>query len=234
MEYLHFALGKLYDDCGLYDDAFECYRRANQICNNKVHYVPDRISDVTRSLIDTFTRDFLAQPFAFASHSQQPLFIVGMPRSGTTLLANILSNHPAIATAGELSTMAGSTLQLQKLLELSIPYPQAVRHLTPAIALRLIADYEKRLRRDTSPDTPHIIDKHPMNFWNLGLISMLFPKGANYPLHPPSLRYVPVQFFSVFRAGLRLCIRSAQHGALLQRIYKHDGPLAENSSWTDN
>jgi len=71
---------------------------------------------MTGNVIAVFNQEFLAQSFAFASDTQSPLFIVGMPRSGATLMANILSNHR------------------------SIPYPQAVKHITPLIAARLIND----------------------------------------------------------------------------------------------
>jgi predicted protein tyrosine phosphatase len=100
-----------------------------------------------------------------------------MPRSGTTLMANILSNHHSIATAGELETIGKFTLRLPELIGNDIPYPQAVKRITPDIAVRLIHDYEKRLRRDTELDVPHVIDKHPLNFKHLGFISMLFPKA---------------------------------------------------------
>jgi tetratricopeptide (TPR) repeat protein len=174
---LYFALGKIYDDCSLYDEAFECYRLANLLGNAAVSYDSVSVEKMTDNVIDVFSREFLAQSFAFSSDSQSPLFIVGMPRSGTTLAANILSNHRSTATAGELTTMTEHTSRLSELTGSGIPYPQAVQHLTPAVATRLINDYERRLRRDVGSDVLRIIDKHPPNFRHLGFISMLFPKA---------------------------------------------------------
>ncbi|HXR05382.1 MAG TPA: sulfotransferase [Verrucomicrobiae bacterium] len=176
-ELLYFSLGKIYDDCGRYDEAFECFRQANQIRNTQVAYDSGAIVRMTDGLIDVFSKDFLARPFAHASDSQSPLFIVGMPRSGTTLLANILSNHRAIATAGELPTIADLSEHLLELTEGRVPYPQGARQITAAAATRLINDYERRLRRDLGPEVPHVIDKNPLNFRHLGFIAMLFPKA---------------------------------------------------------
>ena len=99
-EQLHFALGKIYDDCDQYDEAFMCYQRANQIRNSMVSYDSEHVTRMTDDIINVFSKDFLARPFEFGSDGRSPLFIVGMPRSGTTLLASILSNHRSIATAG--------------------------------------------------------------------------------------------------------------------------------------
>ena len=176
-EFLNFTLGAIYDDCDRYDEAFECYRLANQIRNATVAYDPEAVRRLTDTTIEVFSRDFFARPGAFASDSRTPLFIVGMPRSGTTLLASILSNHPAIATAGELSAIADLTANLPALTGNVAPYPQAVRRITPDVAARLILAYENRLRRDAGREVPHVIDKHPLNFRYLGFITMLFPQA---------------------------------------------------------
>jgi tetratricopeptide (TPR) repeat protein len=175
---LYFALGKMYDDCGLYDLAFEAYRQANEIRNVHVPFDPDRLKRRTNDIIEVFSKDFLAQDFAYASKSDQPLFIVGMPRSGTTLLASVLSNHRDIESAGEIITMIESAAHLPELLGTDlVTYPQAAIFMTPAVASKVIKDYEKRLRRGINSSTPYILDKHPINFWHLGLISMMFPKA---------------------------------------------------------
>lgn len=177
-ESLYFTLGKIYDECDRYPEAFEYYRQANHLRNAHVSYDPAGVVKLTNELIEVFSPEFLAGPFPFGSDSRAPLFIVGMPRSGTTLLASILSNHPAISTAGELTTLADLASGLSQEVKTGMPYPQAARHLTSSLTARLIRDYEARLKRDVKPEISYVIDKYPLNFRHLGLIAMLFPKAA--------------------------------------------------------
>jgi tetratricopeptide (TPR) repeat protein len=174
-EQLCFSLGKIHDDCGRYDEAFAYYRLANQIRNASVHYDHEQVVAATAESIELFSKDFLARARPWSSDSRLPLFIVGMPRSGTTLLAAMLSNHPAIGTAGELPTIHEFTLTLPEVTGSSAAYPRAVTMITPAVADSLVTAYESRLKRDNGSAFTHIIDKHPLNFRHLGLIAMLFP-----------------------------------------------------------
>jgi tetratricopeptide (TPR) repeat protein len=176
-EHLYFSLGKIYDDCGRYDEAFEAFRQANEGRNSFVSYQAADVTKLTNDVIEVFNKDFLSQKFPFASHSKLPLFIVGMPRSGTTLLASILSNHPAIATAGELPDLADYAIHLGEMLKGKFPYPQAARHLTPAVASQIITAYETRLKRGARARVTYIVDKNPLNFRHVGFISMLFPQA---------------------------------------------------------
>jgi tetratricopeptide (TPR) repeat protein len=175
-EHLHFSLGKIYDDCGRYDEAFAQFQQANQLRNTQVAYDAGLVEQMTNAIIGVFSSDFLARPSAFASQTRSPIFIVGMPRSGTTLLASILSNHPAIASAGELPTLGDLTASLSAWTG-GVPYPAAARHLTAAAGEHVIGSYETRLRRDIDAAIPHVVDKSPLNFRHLGLIAMLFPQA---------------------------------------------------------
>jgi tetratricopeptide (TPR) repeat protein len=176
-ESLYFTLGKIYDECDHYEEAFEFYRRANELRDAQVAYNPAAVTKMTDDLIAVFSKDFLAGPFAYGSDNPAPLFIVGMPRSGTTLLASILSNHPAISTAGELTTLTDLAAGLSGVVGKGISYPEAARHLNPSLAGRLVREYETRLRRDAASSVSYVIDKYPLNFRHLGLIASLFPKA---------------------------------------------------------
>jgi tetratricopeptide (TPR) repeat protein len=176
-EHLYFTLGKIYDDGGQHDEAFESFRQANEIRNSFVSYQPAEVTKFTDDIIEVFNKDFLSQKFPWASQGKLPLFIVGMPRSGTTLLASILSNHPAIATAGELPDMADYALRLGEMLQGKDRYPQAARHITPEVASGIITAYETRLKRGAKAGVVYVIDKNPLNFRHVGFISMLFPQA---------------------------------------------------------
>ena len=176
-EHLHFSLGKIYDDCEQFDEAFEHFRQANQIRNAQVAYDPAFVEKSTAALINVFSPGFLAHPLPYASPNRSPVFVVGMPRSGTTLLASMLSNHPAVASAGELPTLGDLVAELPKMTAGGKAYPEAARHLTAEAAEYLISGYEKRLRRDVDPSVPHVVDKNPLNFRHLGLIHLLFPEA---------------------------------------------------------
>jgi tetratricopeptide (TPR) repeat protein len=173
-EHLYFTLGKIYDDGGRFEEAFKCYERANGIRNGRVSYDAASVARLTKGIMEVFSGDFLAAPFAFASESGLPLFIVGMPRAGTTLLAHILSNHPAVGTAGELREITNFA---SGLVEGEVSYPQAARALAAGAGTRLTGDYEKRLRRDSPGEVRYVIDKNPLNFRHLGLIAKLFPRA---------------------------------------------------------
>jgi tetratricopeptide (TPR) repeat protein len=176
-EQLYYSLGKIYDDCARYDEAFNYYRLANEIRNSTIKYDADGVAKMTDSIIEVFSNEFLKRPSEFGSNDESPLFVVGMPRSGTTLLASILSNHHGIATAGELPTIPDFAARLPELTRSKEGYPAAVSHLDASVASRLIKEYQQRLRRDSGPDIRQVIDKNPLNFRHLGFIALLFPRA---------------------------------------------------------
>ena len=176
---LHFALGKIYDDCGRYDDAFYHYQQANQIIISVMPaaYRKEGFTTHIQNLISVFSKEFLSRPVPFAQSIESPVFVVGMPRSGTTLVSSILSRHPSVDTAGEVGTIPEFPRHIDQMLNNGKRYPQTAESITPLIASTLILKYEKRLRRDVGRSAPHVVDKLPFNFLHLGLIAMLFPKA---------------------------------------------------------
>ena len=172
---IHFALGKLYDKQKEYDLAFHHYSQANESVQ--------RACDMNKIKND-FDRLIMAFPVAekrrharSTNMSSKPVFVVGMPRSGTSLVEQILDSHPAVFGAGELDDIAilvSSIRESQAGLE---AYPECMADLSVEILDEYAGRYLAQLER-ISRGAKRVIDKMPHNFLALGLIDMLFP-GAH-------------------------------------------------------
>ncbi|GFZ89633.1 tetratricopeptide repeat-containing sulfotransferase family protein [Dyella caseinilytica] len=171
--HLHGALGKEYEDLGDYAKAFEHLSLGKAAARPRVAYKPEQDSAMVDALIKAFP-DVVPHDAGYGS--DEPIFIVGMPRSGTTLVERILSSHPAVYSAGELLNFS---VQLQFLAPADIP---------PRLDPTLIAqshrlDWQRlglRYVDSTRPQTalkPRFIDKLPHNFLYLGLIAKALPKA---------------------------------------------------------
>ncbi|MCB1232397.1 MAG: sulfotransferase [Verrucomicrobiae bacterium] len=175
-EFLHFAAGKIADDRGEFDLAFSHYQEGNRL-RGHVFDREDFLRMIDR-LEQTFTNETLLSLGAkrVGCDSEEPVFIVGMPRSGTTLVEQILASHPSIVAAGELPdirAIAGTISQYAG----GASYPENVLAL-PEAALEGFASHYLKLRDPIrEPGTRRIVDKMPSNFLHVGLIRLLFPNS---------------------------------------------------------
>jgi len=169
---LHFAAGKLCDDREHYQEAFEHYRQANALyCTRFIREEYDRLLDDTIAL---FQPDRLQELPRAQVNSDRPVFIVGMPRSGTTLVEQILASHPQIFGAGELDYINQYANSIQARLGSTTPYPACLGAVTPALLDSLAEQYLERLSI-MDHTSVRVIDKMPHNFIHLGMIAILFP-----------------------------------------------------------
>jgi hypothetical protein len=169
---LHQGLGKHYDRSAEYDRGFSHFAASNDILRKRA---PDfDLAGVVRmfdGLIGAFSAEFFAAAKGFGSDSQRPVFIVGMPRSGTTLTEQILASHPRVFGAGELQDMP--------MIARSLPpdYPQCVATLNRAAFTRLAEAYLAGLEGKAPAGALRVTDKLPVNFLYLGLIATLLPSA---------------------------------------------------------
>lgn len=170
--YFHFAAGKVLDDLGQYDAAFHHYQQGNKAANRKFSSSDSR--QRTKDALYHFSPDLLARLSEGGSDSRQPFFVVGMPRSGTSLVEQILASHSRVYGAGELNDMKFIARDGARLTRSNDAYPGFVSNLTPPHLRSLANSYLDRTR---SPDFDHVVDKHPLNFIFLGLILMMFPNA---------------------------------------------------------
>ncbi len=169
---LHFMLGKLYDSAGDYDPAFKHYQMANSGHGADYDLAADtRIFD---TLIETCSRLLLDSAPAPSIHSGQPVFIIGMPRSGTSLVEKILASHPDVVGGGEMPDIINMTDALTETLNVQQPYPGCLDKLTSQTVEKLIQQYVSQLQ-SVSSIALRVTDKMPHNFLHLLLIRILFP-----------------------------------------------------------
>ena len=166
---MHYALGKYFDDLGQYDRAFENYRQANEL--TKRHGSTYNRGQLTRT-VDQILRScdsaFLGRFAAPGPGSERPVFIVGMPRSGTSLAEQILASHPSVVGAGEVPFWNVAFAAYRKE-ELKGPVQAAV-------ITGMASDYLGRLSTAGS-DGLRVVDKMPANFFYAGLIHAALPRA---------------------------------------------------------
>jgi tetratricopeptide (TPR) repeat protein len=169
---LHAALGKAYESLALYDDAFKHFRRANELIQQQ--YDPDDFTRFVDRTIAAFSGSFLAAAPRARVSSNRPVFIIGMPRSGTSLVEQVLASHPLVYGAGELQDIGEISKELPSSLGTDPTSTDWTTRLTQehldAAALR----YLSRLA-EFSRDALRVTDKLPHNFLHVGLIELLFP-----------------------------------------------------------
>ena len=173
----NFALGKVFDDQKKYADAFKYYDAGNSLRNNKLNYSTEADKARFSQLIETFNADFFKYHQHLGTDKNLPVLIVGMPRSGTTLTEQIISSHPNVIGAGEVTFWGRAPTAMPLRIGTSTEYPSCVSEITEAHAADIASMYEATLQKIAGPNTKpaHITDKMPHNFLSVGLIALLFP-----------------------------------------------------------
>jgi len=171
---LNFALAKAFNDCGHWDRAFDHYHRGNRLAD--VAFDPAASLAYVKAMIDTFTPEMLAARSSFGRESSRPVFIVGMPRSGTTLVEQIVASHPQVTGAGELDDLRVLGFEVPSLSKSPQPYPRCMADIDRQLATGLADRYLARLHA-IDPNARRVTDKMPQNFLYLGLIGMLLPEA---------------------------------------------------------
>jgi len=174
--YLHYALGYIYNHTESYSDAFNHFSKANSYIRKTINYDLKQHSSYVDRLIKVYSHDYFQQQEAIISDSELPVFIVGMPRSGTSLIEQILSSHPKIYGAGELAFLNHLEKELADQFKMSSSYPECISQCEDSIKLRLSAGYLEKTAKH-SEKVKRVIDKMPDNFLRIGLIKTLFPKA---------------------------------------------------------
>ena len=165
---LHFALGKAMDDLRDYGEAMRNFDAANRIRSPQLQFDRRHLAQRIDRMIATFTADAFAGNRDLRVDDRRPVLILGMPRSGTTLVEQIISSHPTVAGGGELTFW----------MEQGVAWEGGkINPLSPDGAGRIAANY-RALLNGISAEAARITDKMPFNFYWAGLIHTLFPNAT--------------------------------------------------------
>jgi hypothetical protein len=178
--HLHFALGKALEDAGDYAASFDQYAVGNSLHRARHSYDAEQNTARLRHLKSVFTPAFFAARAGSGDPSGKPIFIVGMPRSGSTLLEQILSSHSAVEGTTELPELITMARELRTLAESGdIGTYADVLATLPREALReLGARYLERTSVHRKTGRPHFIDKMPNNFLHVAMIHLALPNAS--------------------------------------------------------
>lgn len=181
-----FALGKAYEDRQDYDKAFEYYAKGNENRRQRETYDPVQTVDLHDKFIDVFSKDFIAERAGVGCQSNAPILIVGLPRSGSTLVEQILASHPDVEGTHELPDLGRVARSIGLKREDRKSYPQVIPFLDDDEFAELGEEYLRRTRRHRETELPRFTDKLPNNFSHVGFLSLVLPnaKVINAKRHP--------------------------------------------------
>lgn len=175
--HLHFSLGKAFEDARDYAASFDHYDRGNRLRRTMVSHDADAFSAEVTAAKDVFTTAFIADRGEGGCTAPDPIFVVGLPRSGSTLVEQILASHSQVEGTMELPEMMMIASRLQSRVdEGEFPdFRAMITALTPPDRLRLGEEYMDRTRVHRQSGRPHFIDKMPNNWQHVGLIHLILP-----------------------------------------------------------
>ena len=177
---LHFTLGKALEDRKDLARSFDHYRQGNAIRSNQLRYDPDALTRFVERTESLFTADFLKAHADSGDSAADPIFILGMPRSGSTLVEQILASHSMIEGTSELSDIAVLAQSLEPDPRAALgatPYPELLADLSDERLRELGALYLERTRIQRKTSRPLFIDKMPNNWIHAGFIQLILPKA---------------------------------------------------------
>lgn len=179
--HLNFALGKAFEDRGDFERSFEHYARGNELKQAGGRHRASHLDIRVRGQVDVCTHDFFAAREGVGHPAGDPIFIVGLPRAGSTLLEQILASHPQVDGTMELPNIIALAQRLRNSPSL-IDEDGTARY--PAVLRSLDHDYFRRFGEQFIEETrvyrgaaPFFIDKNPNNFFHTGLIRLILPNA---------------------------------------------------------
>ncbi len=199
--HIHFALAKALEDTGDYSRAFEHLRQGNQIKHRQINYDEKAVIEFFQRISKVFDRSLFDRFQGAGDPSEVPVFVLGMPRSGSTLIEQILASHPQIHGAGELTILEKAEFDA---MGQSLSYPESVPALDSETLRRLGRAYLAALPA-LADGKVRMVDKLPGNFLRIGLIRLILPNARIIHSTRDPMDTCVSCYSKLFSAGLHYC-----------------------------
>lgn len=175
----HFAIGKALEDRGRYDESFQHYQEGNRLRRGLIRYKADEATDYVRRCKNAFTEELFARHAGSGAKAADPIFIVGLPRTGSTLLEQILSSHSQVEATTELPHIMALSAELSVAAreQGGSMYPESLDSLDRDALSALGEEYLERAGMHRKLGRTRFIDKMPNNFAHTGLIHLILPNA---------------------------------------------------------
>jgi tetratricopeptide (TPR) repeat protein len=191
--HLCFALGKAYEDRNEYAESWRFYERGNKLKRAESRYDPEIVQASARQQRETYTAEFFAARAGVGAPDRDPIFIVGLPRSGSTLLEQILASHSQVEGTHELFDILRIVLGLPR-------YPSGLADLAPE-DFRTLGERYMTGTRPYRTNKPFFIDKMPNNFRHIGLIHLMLPNAKIIDMRRESMARCFSNLKQLFASG---------------------------------
>ena len=199
--FLHVALGTVQDRSGESERAYSHFAAGKAIGAASARYDPNQLERYNAAGIELFDNEFFADRAGFGSKSDAPIFIVGLPRSGSTLVERILGGHSKIEAAGELPIIRSIIDDLEADAEKRVGYRDLLSNLSAARAKELGELYLARSREFRTTGKPLFIDKLHMNWMHIALIRLILPNARIIDVRRNPLDCCWSNFKTIFTSG---------------------------------
>jgi tetratricopeptide (TPR) repeat protein len=177
--HLHFALGKALEDAQAWEGSFRHYAEGNRLRRDRIDYSADETSDQVARSRSLFTAPFFADRAGQGAQAADPIFVLGMPRSGSTLVEQILASHSMVEGTSELPDIGAIAHRLAgRKGDGRSAYPEVLADLSAEELRALGEEYLDRTRIHRHSDRPYFIDKMPNNWMHVGLIRLILPNAT--------------------------------------------------------
>ena len=237
--HLHFALGKALEDAQQFEDSFGHYAEANRLRRESIRYDADETTAAVQRSKAVLSGDFFAARRNAGCPAPDPIFIIGLPRSGSTLLEQILSSHSQVEGTMELPDLPAMVYGLMAGDGGSTParpdrsrYPGVLAELDHDRLRALGEEYLERTRIQRKTAAPYFIDKLPNNWQHVGLIHLILPRAkiVDARRHPLSCGFsVFKQHFARGQASASASTRSAAITGTMSSCWRISTPCCRDA-----